>query len=388
MRADTGRTRVPHCLPFMNKHHNTVSTGVASATQTQVPTALKPLLKVALDVHLAFHVAAIQEEGSHPKPPQRFKPADFLQWIDKQLARGFRVVTCYEAGPLGFTLHRQLATRGVTNYVVRARVWDEHRGRVKTDGRDALWMLNALDRFCAGNKKALALVRVPTEEEERQRSHTRLRQSLARDRQMIAARGRGLALQYGFRLKGAWFGRQLWLRWQQVLPEWLVALLEPLRASCLFLHDQLLAQDKEIKKGAPGALPKGLGALTHQILAREACDWSRFQNRRQVSSYLGLCPSENSSGARQQQGHITKAGNPRLRWALCETAWRLLRHQPDYRGVKKWRDRFGPRASAAQKKQALVALARTFGVDWWRLCTGRTTPEKLGLIMVGANESH
>ena len=53
---------------------------------------------------------------------------------------------------------------------------------MKTDRLDALWMLNALDRFCAGNKKALALVSVPNEEEERRRSRSRLRQSLARDK--------------------------------------------------------------------------------------------------------------------------------------------------------------------------------------------------------------
>ena len=358
-------------------NNNTSTTRVAPATQHQIP----PLLKVALDVHLAFYVAAVQEEGSHPKPPQRFKPAEFLRWIDKQLARGFRLITCYEAGPLGFTLHRQLAARGVTNYVVRPRVWDEHGARVKTDRLDALWMLNALDRFCAGNKKALALVRVPTEEEERKRSHSRLRQSLARDRQMMAQRGRGLALQYGFRLKGDWFGRRSWPRWQEVLPPWLIALLEPLRASCVFLHDQIRAQDQLIENSSTRTLPKGLGRLTEQILEREACDWSRFHSRRQVSSYLGLCPSENSSGPRQHQGHITKSGNPRLRWALCETAWRLIRYQPNYRGVKKWRAYFGPRTSPGKKKQALVALARTFGVDWWRLCTGRTTPEKLGLVM-------
>src|SRR6185503_19133793 len=105
-------------------NHNTSITGVASATQTQV----QPLLKVALDVHLQCYVAAIQEEGSHPKPPQRFKPADFLRWVERQLSRGYAIVTCYEAGPLGFTLHRQLTARGVTNYVVRPRVWDEHRG--------------------------------------------------------------------------------------------------------------------------------------------------------------------------------------------------------------------------------------------------------------------
>ena len=160
---------------------------------------------------------------------------------------------------------------------------------------------------------------------------------------------------------------------------------EPLRAACVFLHDQLRAQDAVIEKSSTDALPKGMGRLTHQILQREACDWSRFQNRRQVSSYLGLCPSENSSGARHQQGHISKCGNPRLRWCLCELAWRLLRYQPGYRGVKKWRERFGPRRSPAQKKQALVALARTFGVDWWRISTGRTTPEKLGLVMMKAN---
>jgi transposase len=259
---------------------------------------------------------------------------------------------------------------------------DEHRGAIKTDGRDALWMLNALDRFCAGNKKALAVVRVPTEEEERRRSHTRLRQSLSRDRQIIAQRGRGLALQYGFRLKGDWFGRRSWPKWQAQLPPWLVALLEPLRLSCVFLHDQIRAQDAVIESSSTLPRPKGLGALTEQILQREACDWKRFQNRRQVSSYLGLCPSENSSGARQHQGHVTKSGNPRLRWALCEAAWRLVRYQPGYRGVLKWRKYLvGPKATPARKKQALVALARTFGVDWWRLCTGRTTPEKLGLIL-------
>src|SRR6476660_8501625 len=101
-----------HARSTLSAHmnnHNPVSTGVACATQTHVQPSLKPLLKVALDVHLALYVAALQEEGSQPKPPQRFKPADFLRWIDKQLARGFGIVTCYEAGPLGFVLHRQLS---------------------------------------------------------------------------------------------------------------------------------------------------------------------------------------------------------------------------------------------------------------------------------------
>jgi transposase len=173
------------------------STTTPNLTETQS----KPLLKVALDVHLAWHVAAMQEDGSSPKPPQRFKPADFLKWA-QQKAAVYRVVTCYEAGPFGYGLHRQLTALGVTNYVIRPRNWDDQHTRVKTDRTDALAMLNALDRFCAGNKKALALVRVPAQVQERRRTQTRLRQSLVRDLKMIAGRARGLALQYGFSLKG------------------------------------------------------------------------------------------------------------------------------------------------------------------------------------------
>jgi transposase len=359
-------------------NHNAVSTPAVAVVQP----INQPLLKIALDVHLAWYVIALQEEGSSPKPPQRFKPADFLKWIEQKVAAGYRLVTCYEAGPFGYGLHRQLTALGVTNYVIRPRHWDDQHTRVKTDRTDALAMLNALDRFCAGNKKALALVRVPTETQERRRSQTRLRQSLVRDLKLIAGRGRGLGLQYGFRLKGDWFGRRNWPRWETQLPPWFIHLITPLRQSALFLHDQIKALSDQIEASSLRSRPKGMGGLTEQRLDREVGDWTRFKNRRQVSSYLGLCPSENSSGQRHQQGHVTKSGNPRLRWALAELAWRLLRYQPDYRLTRKWKPRLlAPHATPGRRKQALVALARGFGVDWWRLCTGQTTPQKLGLLM-------
>jgi hypothetical protein len=85
---------------------------------------------------------------------------------------------------------------------------------------------------------------------------------------------------------------------------------------------------------------------------------------------------------RRQHGSVTKCGNPRLRWALCELAWRLLKFQPEYRLCKKWRAQIiDPKTTGSRKKQMVVALARGFGVDWWRLRTGQTTPEKLGLVM-------
>ena len=361
--------------------HTTSSTPAVAVPQPVNHFATHPLLKLALDVHLAWHVVTRQEDGASPQPPQRFKPVDFLKWI-KQKVADYRIVTCYEAGPFGYGLHRQLTALGVTNYVIRPRNWDDQHTRVKTDRTDALAMLNALDRFCAGNKKALALVRVPTETEERQRTQTRLRQSLVRDLKMIAGRARGLALQYGFSLKGHWYGRRSWPKWQQELPSWLITLITPLHASALFLHDQIKQLTDTIEAASVRPRPKGMGGLTEQLLDREVGDWTRFKNRRQVSSYLGLCPSENSSGQRHQQGHVTQCGNPRLRWALAEMAWRLIRFQPEYRLVKKWKPRLAdPHATPGRRKQALVALARGFGVDWWRLCTGQTTPEKLGLKM-------
>ena len=369
MRPDRLSARMKHTLP---------STSAVAVRQS----VNHPLLKLALDVHLAWHVVALQEEGASPKPPQRFKPADFLKWIEQKVASGYHVVTCYEAGPFGYGLHRQLTALGVTNYVIRPRDWDDQHTRVKTDRTDALAMLNALDRFCAGNKKALALVRVPTQAQERQRSQTRMREALVRDLRVIAARGRGLALQYGFRLKGPWYGRRSWPKWQGELPGWFLELIAPLHASALFVHDQVNRLTGEIEEASQRLRPKGMGGLTEQVLDREVGDWTRFKNRRQVSSYLGLCPSENSSGQRHQQGHVTKCGNPRLRWALVEMAWRLVRFQPDYRLTKKWKPRLAdPHATASRRKQALIALARGFGVDWWRLCTGQTTPERLGLQM-------
>jgi len=158
--------------------------------------------------------------------------------------------------------------------------------------------------------------------------------------------------------------------------------LAPLHAAAIALRQLLAEQTAQIEAQSTPPRPKGLGKLTEQLIARELCDPQRFHNRRQVSSYLGLCPGEHSSGQRQARGGLTKTGNPRLRWALCEAAWRLVRFQPDYRLCKKWRDQIlNPKTSAGRRKQLIVALARGFGVDWWRLCTGQTTAQKLGLIL-------
>jgi transposase len=127
-------------------------------------------------------------------------------------------------------------------------------------------------------------------------------------------------------------------------------------------------------------LPAGVGKLTAQMLEREICDWTRFKNRRQVASYTGLCPREDSSGPRRFQGAINKHGNRRLRPLLVECMWRLSRSQPNYQLVKRWRPLLlDPKATSSRRKKIIVAMARQFAVDWWRVRTGRLTAESLGL---------
>jgi transposase len=123
-----------------------------------------------------------------------------------------------------------------------------------------------------------------------------------------------------------------------------------------------------------------LGKLTTVILNREICNWNRFTNRRTISSYTGLCPGEYSSGQKRMPGSVTKRGNPRLRAALVECAWRMVRFQPQYPPVKKRLSLLakGSRATAAQRKKAIVSVARQLAVDLWRLHTGRCTATQLG----------
>ena len=105
---------------------------------------------------------------------------------------------------------------------------------------------------------------------------------------------------------------------------------------------------------------------------------SRFNNRRQVSSYTGLCPSEYSSGGKRSQGKINKHGNPTMRHCMIEATWRLILNQPNWHVFQKYQTQY-LQASPARKKQLVVAMARKLAIDLWRIATNQTTLEKLGL---------
>jgi transposase len=335
-------------------------------------------IKLGIDVHLQRYVVVRQIDGGTPQPAQSFTPAQFLLWAKKQTELADKVYTCYEAGPFGYSLHRKLIALGITNYVVRPRDWDEYGQKVKTDKRDAKELVLHLDRYVAGNAKAFCVVRVPTESEEQARSRSRQRESLQTEKQRLAAQGRSHVLYYGLHLEGEWWHEGLWK--ELVLPAIVRELLEPLRRLIAAVELELEALTKGITAAAPKDLPLGLGKLTYEILEREIGDWHRFENRRQVASYTGMCPREDSSDQRRFQGSINKHGNPRVRTVGVETSWRLMQFQPTYQTVSKWLPILThPKTTKSKRKQIAVAIGRQFMVDWWRVRTGRTTLEKLGL---------
>ncbi len=335
---------------------------------------------IGIDAHVERYVVVRQIDGLPPQPAQTFRKEEtLLNWVAKQQRLAARVVCCYEAGPTGFGLCRQLRGMGVVCHVVAPKRWAENDDGVKTDRRDARALCGRVESYERGNTSALRPVRVPSEEEEHARALGRQREALKKELKRNAQRGRGQALLYGERLKGRWWSEK---RWGQMHCEHgkLAELLAPLRAVILVIEEQLAASTKALESGSISEeeRPKGLGALTWRMIKGEVCDFARFENRRQVASYTGLCPSETSSGRSRRQGSVTKHGNPLLRQYLVEAAWRLIRWQPDWYAWKKWRGEFA-RASGGRRKQIVVALARTLAVDMWRLYTGQTDMEKLGL---------
>jgi len=354
----------------------------AAAVESTTSSANNPrshrVIKLGIDVHLDRYVVVRQIDGGAPQPPQRFSPGAFLEWAKKQTELADQVYSCYEAGPFGYSLHRKLTELKIINYVVRPRDWDEYGQKVKTDKRDAKQLVLNLDRYVAGNKEAFCVVRVPSPAEEQARSRSRQRESLQKEKQRLAAQGRSDALYYGARLEGEWWVEARWKEW--VVPPMVLELLEPLRRLIVAIEQELKAQTKAISAAAPAELPLGLGQLTYEILEREVCDWGRFENRRQVASYTGMCPREDTSAQRRFQGSINKHGNPRLRTVLVEASWRLVQFQPTYKPVAKWLPVLtNPKTTKSKRKQLVVAIGRQFSVDWWRVRTNRCRPEDLGL---------
>ena len=266
-------------------------------------------IKLGIDVHADSYRVVRQVDHATPQPAQKFAPAGFLVWAKKQLELAEEIHSCYEAGPLGYGLHRALEALGIHNVVVCPQNWDELHKGVKTDKTDALALVQRLDRYVQGNNKALAIVRVPTPEQELARSQSRQREQLLEHRKRFEAQGRSLLLFNGVRLQSRWWKDAQWKQLPDQVPAKVIELLKVTRELLLAVQAHLVVATLALESSATAQV-KGVGALTSQVLEREILDWSRFKNRRQVASLTGMCPRVYSSGPQSRSGPITQTWEP------------------------------------------------------------------------------
>jgi transposase len=308
---------------------------------------------VGLDVHARSVVAEAVDWSTGQVRGRRLVPApsELLAWVATLPGP---VAVTYEAGPTGFGLARAFAAAGIRCEVMAPSKMERPPGdRIKTDRRDARRAARLL------HIGEISGIRVPTEAEEDARDLFRARDDARVDLMRARHRCSKLLLRHGIVYSGgkAWNGvHEQWLRSQRFdLPGTQAAFDEALDAvlSTTARRDRL---DKAITATAArpewapivsrlGAI-RGIATLTGFGLAVEIGDWDRFTGA-SIGAYLGLVPSESSSGASRHQGSITKTGNTHARRLLVEAAWhhqRLLR--PESKAVAARRAGLSPAVRA------------------------------------------
>jgi transposase len=335
------------------------------------------LVCLGLDVHARQITVARQIDRALPQPAQRFTQEDLLIWVQKMIDLGATVISCYEAGCMGYVLHRALTALGALNLVVTPQVL----GKLKTDKIDARELCLRRERYHAGNTKAFSVVRVPSPDQEAWRERGRHRDRILRERTRLEKRGGSLMLKLGLHAPKGWWKPLLW---KQLAPS-----LAPELALQVGFWQKAIVELEDSQGGAKKALetevsarmeslPSGLGEYTWHRLCGEIVTWTRFKNRREVGSYTGLCPQEKSSGESRRQGSINRHGNPRVRALLIECAWRLTRYETGWHGFNKCPALLEPKSGSVKRKKQIVAAARRLAIDLWRLETGQTTAQQLG----------
>ena len=215
-----------------------------------------------------------------PPPPQKMSTERFLEWVPKQKSQAREVISCYEAGPTGFWLHRQPTVLGIRNYIVCPTCLDERRAGVNNDRTDALELATRLDRFLAGNDQALAIVRVPSEAEEQKRARKRQRQQPREQRLSFATQGRCLMLLHRQRESNHWWKSSRWETLKSGWAAWLIEPLEIFRKWIVAVDAVVRDLSEQVEADTPKALPKGMGRRTRENVEIEVVDWNRFKNRR------------------------------------------------------------------------------------------------------------
>jgi transposase len=288
---------------------------------------------VGLDTHKATIAVAVAEPGRLGEV--RFqgeianRPDAVRRLIERLHAKHGQLRVCYEAGPCGYGLHRQITALGHDCTVVAPSLVPVRAGdRVKTNRRDAV----TLARLHRAGELTAIWIPDPTHEAMRDlvRARTAAMEAVRRARQQL----QGFLLRHG----RVFTGRKTW---SPAHRRWLAGLRFAHPAQQVVLQEQIDAIDEAERRRdrlgeqiralvsdwsmAPvvAALQamRGVAFLSAVVLVAEVGDFRRFVNPRQLMAWLGLVPSEHSSGSKVERGGITEAGNGRARRVLIEGAW-------------------------------------------------------------------
>ena len=289
---------------------------------------------VGLDVHARSVVATAIDTATGEFFKDRLVPKDqvVVDWL-----RGLPgpVAVAYEAGPTGFGLSRAITAAGIRCVVAAPSKLNRPSGdRVKTDARDALLLAKLL------RNDDLTAVVVPSISQEAARDLVRAREDVRGDLMRARHRVTKLQLRHGELYCGgaAWTDKHLhWLSQQRFAQPGTQAAFNADLEAVEFAMARRNRLDEAIAAMAAdseftdlthrlGCL-RGIGTLTGFALAVEIGEWHRFTGN-SIGAYLGLVPSEHSTGGSRRLGAITKTGNSHVRRLLIESAWH---HRPTYR---------------------------------------------------------
>ena len=292
---------------------------------------MKKVLFVGMDVHKNSINVAIAEEGGetrhYGKIPGELKALDTL--VRKLVSTGHEPCFAYEAGPGGFHVYRHLQKHGLACIVAAPSLIPKKAGdRIKTDQRDAMSLARL---FRAGE---LTPIHVPDEEDEAMRDMFRARGDAKGVQRKSRQQLQAFLLRHGFVFHGATNWSKMHYRWlndlnvgshirQIVLQEYVDAEREAgERAQRITQHITQAASDWKRRHEVNAYKSfRGVSLLTAVGIAAEVGDMDRFKNAKRFMAFVGLVPSEHSSGASVRRGPITKTGNTNVRRLFVESAW-------------------------------------------------------------------
>lgn len=287
---------------------------------------------VGMDVHKETIAVAIAKEGRGEAVyyGEIANNAEAIRkLVTKVTSNGERASFCYEAGPCGYEVYRQLIDLGQRCDVVAPSLIPKKSGdRVKTDRRDA----NTLTRLYRAGE--LTPVWVPDKEQEAMRDLTRAREDMKAMEGHAKQRLGAFLLRHGKKYPGKSKWTQAYFRWlegikfeipvQQIVFQEYVDTVKQMKERVAEMEQEMrhAMEGWSLAPVVTGLMAlRGVDIITAMTVVAELGDISRFDTPRQLMAHLGLVPSEYSSGARRQRGGITKTGNGHARRVLIEASW-------------------------------------------------------------------